>query len=71
MPKPKSEVTLLVDIRALRREENVGVKKAAEWMRVPPPRLDRIEDGATPSLGNALKIAAFMRMPVEQIWKVS
>jgi len=64
-------MTLQIDIRAMRREANVGLDDAAEWMQVPRSTLAHVENGKVPSLGHALRIAAFMKMDVEQIWKLS
>jgi DNA-binding XRE family transcriptional regulator len=64
----KDQLKLLVDIRGLRREAKVGLDAAAELLGVNRSSLARIETGTKPSLIDALKIARFLHLPVEQIW---
>jgi DNA-binding XRE family transcriptional regulator len=64
------KVTLVMDIRGLRREAGVTIEQAAAMTEVPKATLMRIETGAAPALENALRIARFMRTPVEEIWRL-
>ena len=61
-------VELLMDLRSLRREAKLSTARVAELSGIGPSTLDRIESGEAPGLGNALRLARFLRTPVEEIW---
>ena len=68
--KASDRTVLLVDLRALREQANIGKQEAAKIIGIGKTTLARIECGDTPTLIIALKIAASYQLPVEDIWGV-
>lgn len=64
----KDNATLLMDLRSLRQEAGISVKKLEELSGIAHATLDRIEKGQAPSLGIALRYAQFLQLNVEEIW---
>lgn len=64
----KGKVVLQVDIRALREEAKLSKSAASRLIGIDENTYDRAETGGSMSLASALKIARFMKMPVEEIW---
>jgi hypothetical protein len=46
----------------------MGVTTAVELSGICKSIYERIEAGGVPGLGNALQLAQFLQMPVEEIW---
>jgi len=63
-----AKTRLLVDLRELRESKGVTLRQVAEATGVSNPSLCQTEHGCTPSLETALRIAAFIELPVEKIW---
>lgn len=61
-------VMLTLDLRGLRREAGLTLQAWERLCGVAESNLARYEAGAVPGLLNALKIARFLKMPVEEIW---
>jgi DNA-binding XRE family transcriptional regulator len=68
--KAMDRTVLLVDLRALRKQAKIGDREAAEIIGIGETTLKRVENGETPTLIIALKIAASYQLPVEDIWGV-
>jgi DNA-binding XRE family transcriptional regulator len=66
----KDQVQLLLDLRGMRREAGMPLAEVVKLSGVCKSNYERLQNGATPSLDNALKLARFLRMPVEEIWKL-
>lgn len=66
-----SEVELLIDLRGMREEAKVSVERVSELAGIGRSTIARIEMGDMPSLGNALRLARFLKMSVEEIWRLS
>lgn len=62
------QAKLLLDLRGLRCEAGMGVTTAVELSGICKSIYERIEAGGVPGLGNALQLAQFLQMPVEEIW---
>jgi transcriptional regulator with XRE-family HTH domain len=62
---------LLVDLGKLRADQGVSVRACAEASGVDSATLWRIEKGGEPDLVNALLVAQFIGLPVEQIWALA
>lgn len=63
-----SKTVLLVDLKAMREEHGVTLRQAQAAFGVNNSALWQAEQGCTPSLQTALRIADFVEMPVEKIW---
>ena len=61
---------LLIDLSTMRRMRGVTMRKAADATGVSIAVFCQIEQGCTPSLATALKIADFVDMPIEKIWSL-
>ena len=59
---------LLVDLRGMREAKGVTLRQVEHEAGISNPSLCQIEHGCTPSLENALKIAAFVELPIQEIW---
>lgn len=59
---------LLVDLRSLREAKGVTLRQVAEATGISNPSLCQTEHGCTPALDTALRLAAFVELPVEKIW---
>jgi len=64
----KDQVVLRMDLRALRNEAGVSASYVAGKTGMGLSTYARVETGAPPSLANALKLAKFLELPVEEIW---
>lgn len=64
----KDQVKLLIDLRGLRKEAGMPVNTAVELTGICKSIYERIEVGGIPNLANALKLAKFLQMPLEEIW---
>jgi transcriptional regulator with XRE-family HTH domain len=64
----KDQVVLRMDLRALRNEAGVSASYVAGKTGMGLSTYERVETGAAPSLANALKLAKFLELPVEEIW---
>lgn len=62
------QVKLLLDLRALRIEAGLSVERVAALTGIGRSTLDRMEAGESMNLANALRLAHFLRMPIEEIW---
>ncbi len=77
-PKPKvgskallkrpPKTRLLVDLSALRKDRGVTIRDVEKATGIPNPVVCQTELGCTPALETALRIAAFVELPVEKIW---
>lgn len=65
---PRAGTRLLVDLQDIRKKHRVNLKAAAREAGLSGAILLNIEHGCTPRLDSALKIAAFVDIPVEKIW---
>lgn len=66
----KSEVSLLMNLRDLRKEADISTKELATLSGISESSIERIEWGESPSLANALRLASVLNVPVEQIWGI-
>ena len=66
--KKPSTTRLLVNLQQLRENRGVTLRQVEKEIKVSNATLCQIEHGCTPSLETALKIAAFIEIPVERIW---
>jgi len=66
--KRPSTTRLLIDLQGLREGKGITLRQVEKAIKVSNATLCQIEHGCTPSLDSALKIAAFIEMPVEKIW---
>ena len=64
----KDKVVLIQNIHALREEAGLSKLAASKLIGIDDVTYDRAENGYGMSLTVALKIARFMKMPVEEIW---
>lgn len=64
----KGKVVLQVDIQALRKEAKLSKSAASRLIGIDENTYDHVERGGSMSLGSALLVARFMKMPVEEIW---
>ncbi len=64
----KDNVKLLMDLRSLRQEAGISVKKLEELSGIAHATLERIEKGQAPHLEIALQYARFLNRNVEEIW---
>lgn len=64
----REKAVLRKDIGALRREAKVSQRKASAAIGIDYNTYIRVEAGGGVSLAGALKIAHFLKMPVEEIW---
>jgi len=67
-PARPPKTRLLVDLQDMRRSRGVSLRQVQKAIGVSNASLCQIENGCTPSLDNALRIAAFVEHPVERIW---
>jgi transcriptional regulator with XRE-family HTH domain len=58
-----------ISIRELRRQRHWRLSDLAKLAEISKSTLFQIENGHTPTLGNAVKIAAALGVSVYQIWK--
>lgn len=65
---PDGDTKLLINLRVLRKEKGISLRHAAIAAEVSPATLCRLEAGGEASLPVALRIAAFVELPVESIW---
>jgi len=65
-----SKTRLLVDLKRLRESKGVTIRQVEKVINVSNATLCQIEHGCTPRLDSALKIAAFVDIPVEKIWEL-
>jgi DNA-binding XRE family transcriptional regulator len=63
-----TKTRLLVDIKGMRESKGVTIRQVEKHIKVSNATLCQIEHGCTPRLDSALKIAAFIELPVERIW---
>jgi DNA-binding XRE family transcriptional regulator len=63
-----TKTRLLVDIQGMRVSKGVTLRQVKKVIKVSNATLCQIEHGCTPRLDSALKIAAFIELPVEKIW---
>lgn len=63
-----TKTRLLVDIQGMRESKGVTIRQVEKVIRVSNATLCQIEHGCTPRLDSALKIAAFIELPIESIW---
>jgi DNA-binding XRE family transcriptional regulator len=63
-----SKTRLLVDLQGMRESKGVTIRQVEEAISVSNATLCQIEHGCTPRLDSALKIAAFVDLPVEKVW---
>ncbi len=68
--KRVSSTRLLIDLQGLRESKGITLRQVEKAIKVSNPALCQVEHGCTPSLETALKIAAFIDLPVEKIWKL-
>jgi DNA-binding XRE family transcriptional regulator len=61
-------VELLINIRKMREGRGLSLRECAKPSGISCATLARIEWGATPDLASALRMAAFLDMPLEKIW---
>jgi DNA-binding XRE family transcriptional regulator len=66
--KKPTKTRLLVDLQGLREGKGVTIRQVEKAIQVSNATLCQIEHGCTPRLDSALKIAAFVDIPVEKIW---
>ena len=59
---------LLIDIAALRHKRKITLRDVAQAIKIGGPAICEAENGCTPRLDTALKIAQFLELPVEHIW---
>ena len=67
----KGQVKLLLDLRGMRREAKMPLAEVWKLSGIRKSNYARLQNGASPSLDNALKLARFLRMPVEEIWSLA
>lgn len=67
----RDQVELLLDLRGLRKAAGMPLEQVVKLSGVCKSNYERLQKGATPSLDNALKLARFLQLPVEQIWRLS
>jgi DNA-binding XRE family transcriptional regulator len=63
-----TKTRLLVDLQGMRESKGVTIRQTEKAIKVSNATLCQIEHGCTPRLDSALKIAAFLELPVEMIW---
>ena len=63
-----TKTRLLVDIQGMRESKGVTLRQVQKVIKVSNATLCQIEHGCTPRLDSALKIAAFIELPIESIW---
>lgn len=61
---------LLVDLRAMRESYGLSLRDVHKATGIGVATLLRTEQGATPSLENALRIAAVFGLSMEKIWAI-
>jgi DNA-binding XRE family transcriptional regulator len=66
--KKPSTTRLLIDLKGMRESKGITLRQVEKEIKVSNATLCQIEHGCTPSLDSALKIAAFVEIPVEKIW---
>jgi DNA-binding XRE family transcriptional regulator len=66
----KSEVSLLINLRDLRKEAGISAEELATLSGISASGIERIEWGEAPSLANALRLARLLNLSVEDIWGV-
>jgi len=66
----REKAVLMLDLIGMREEAGLGHRKAAKMVGIDDTTYERLEAGGIPSLANALKMARFMQMPVEEIWRL-
>lgn len=67
----KNEVSLLLDLRALRKEAGMSAEEVAEQSGISAAGIERIEWKECPSLANALRLARLLHLSVEDIWALT
>lgn len=65
------KVKLSMDLRSLRRKAGVSTDSVAALAGIGKSTVDRMETGEPPSLLNALRLARFLKTPVEQVWSLT
>jgi DNA-binding XRE family transcriptional regulator len=63
-----SRTVLLVDLQAMRLDRGVTLRQVQTALGVNNAVLCQVEHGCTPSLETALRLAAFVELPIEKIW---
>ena len=63
-----TKTRLLINLQGLRESKGITIRQVEKVIKVSNATLCQIEHGCTPRLDSALKIAAFMDIPVEKIW---
>ena len=66
--KKPSKTRLLIDLQGLRESKGITLRQVEKAIKVSNATICQIEHGCTPSLDSALKIAAFIEIPIEKIW---
>lgn len=67
-PARPAKTRLLVNIKQMRESRGITLRQVEKAIKVSNPALCQIENGCTPRLDIALKIANFLELPVEKIW---
>lgn len=67
---PRGPSLLVANLRTMRTDKGISLRDAAEASGLDHATLSRIELGFDPDIRNALLVAAFYGLPVEQIWKL-
>lgn len=67
----KAETVLLIDLAKLRTDKGITLRDAAKACGLMTGTYYRIECGGTPSYRAAFKVAAFIDLPMEKIWKLA
>lgn len=67
-PLREANTKLLVNLGSVRQKYGLSLRDVSGNSDIDTASLLRAEQGATPSLENALKIAKLFDIPVEKIW---
>ena len=67
----KGSVKLLLDLRGMRLNRGITLRQIETATGISNPVWSQIERGKPPSISTALKIAAFVEMPIEKIWTLN
>ena len=57
-----------MDIQDLRQERGITLRQVQKATGISNAVICQLEHGCTPRLDTALRLAAFLEMPVEKIW---
>jgi len=67
-PRRPPRTRLLIDIATLRHDRGITLRDVGKEIKIGSPAICEAENGCTPRLDTALRIAAFLELPVERIW---